>query len=550
MTFPGRTMSIQRLDPASRLNLAAWVVFLAVWIYRAMLVLFSSPRHLVSLMPDDSSYYFLVAHHVASGVGSTFDGVNMTNGYHPLWMMICTLFAWMTGGGGLGDPTAMAFYARVVLMVQMTLGLLAVLLVWIAMRRLPGMPSHAPAMVPLVFALPWQIYAMTDGLESALTLLFWAGLFYFLPRLKPFTSRPGGDDFAFGALLSIGFLARLDHALLCLAIAMVAICLQLLGKFPPPDDGSKTRSWTSLLLKTSLWAAPVAFTAALYFFINQLYFDSITPISGKLKNTFPDVGFNPGWLRQFPVSFLFGIAVVLGPLLITRLKWFPIEHRCLMICATVFVLIHGLNTLLFTHWAVHVWHFTGWYIPFAVVTVVVMASLPRWVLGEHVLCVLVFMIVVVNAAFLKGREDRAFQARSHDAALWARENISDGRLIGMSDSGVFGAFRGGGVVNLDGVINNREYQDILLEAGLDFYLASLNIDFIAHHAVAVDAVREGYGKYPYSRRSHLHRKPGGTIHLEESQEIYRSEPFNDGRGERVFVIWRYQPESRYGRSVF
>src|SRR6266487_2379503 len=38
---------------------------------------------------DDAYYYFKVAQNIGEGHGSTFDGVNRTNGYHPLWMLIC-----------------------------------------------------------------------------------------------------------------------------------------------------------------------------------------------------------------------------------------------------------------------------------------------------------------------------------------------------------------------------------------------------------------------------------------------------------------------------
>jgi hypothetical protein len=38
---------------------------------------------------DDAFYYFKVAQNIAGGLGSTFDGINLTNGYHPLWMLIC-----------------------------------------------------------------------------------------------------------------------------------------------------------------------------------------------------------------------------------------------------------------------------------------------------------------------------------------------------------------------------------------------------------------------------------------------------------------------------
>lgn len=36
---------------------------------------------------DDAYYYFKVAQNISEGHGSTFDGVNPTNGYHPLWLM-------------------------------------------------------------------------------------------------------------------------------------------------------------------------------------------------------------------------------------------------------------------------------------------------------------------------------------------------------------------------------------------------------------------------------------------------------------------------------
>ncbi len=43
---------------------------------------------------DDAYYYFKVAQNISEGHGSTFDGINKTNGYHPLWMLICIpLFA-------------------------------------------------------------------------------------------------------------------------------------------------------------------------------------------------------------------------------------------------------------------------------------------------------------------------------------------------------------------------------------------------------------------------------------------------------------------------
>ena len=37
---------------------------------------------------DDAYYYFKVAQNITEGHGITFDGINVTNGYHPLWMVL------------------------------------------------------------------------------------------------------------------------------------------------------------------------------------------------------------------------------------------------------------------------------------------------------------------------------------------------------------------------------------------------------------------------------------------------------------------------------
>src|SRR5512147_358136 len=38
---------------------------------------------------DEAYYYFKVAQNISEGHCSTFDGINKTNGYHPLWMLVC-----------------------------------------------------------------------------------------------------------------------------------------------------------------------------------------------------------------------------------------------------------------------------------------------------------------------------------------------------------------------------------------------------------------------------------------------------------------------------
>ncbi len=68
-------------------ELALIVVIMSTHLYAAI----SAPHNFSSrwFVRDDAYYYFKVAQNVSEGRGSTFDGINLTNGYHPLWMLVC-----------------------------------------------------------------------------------------------------------------------------------------------------------------------------------------------------------------------------------------------------------------------------------------------------------------------------------------------------------------------------------------------------------------------------------------------------------------------------
>ena len=48
---------------------------------------------------DDFFYYLRVAQRVVADGRSTYDGVHLTNGYHPLWMLVVIALTWLFGTG-------------------------------------------------------------------------------------------------------------------------------------------------------------------------------------------------------------------------------------------------------------------------------------------------------------------------------------------------------------------------------------------------------------------------------------------------------------------
>ncbi len=77
--------SIKKQLPIFEIGLVTAI--LSIHLYAALSDAYNFPN--AWFMRDDAYYYFKVAQNITDGLGSTFDGINLTNGYHPLWMLIC-----------------------------------------------------------------------------------------------------------------------------------------------------------------------------------------------------------------------------------------------------------------------------------------------------------------------------------------------------------------------------------------------------------------------------------------------------------------------------
>ncbi len=66
------------------------IIIIALVMFASLYVALSPANSLTNWYNnDDGFFYFKVAQNIVSGHGVTFDGINATNGFHPLWMLIC-----------------------------------------------------------------------------------------------------------------------------------------------------------------------------------------------------------------------------------------------------------------------------------------------------------------------------------------------------------------------------------------------------------------------------------------------------------------------------
>ena len=145
------------------------VVVMSMGLYAAL----SDPQNLSWrwFTRDDAYYYFKVAQNISEGHGSTFDGINRTNGYHPLWMLVCIpIFALARFD--------LILPLRVLLLVMSGLSVVTAILLYRLIGRIFAPAIGALAAVFWVFSYDVLVILYQQGLESGIAAFFIVLLVY------------------------------------------------------------------------------------------------------------------------------------------------------------------------------------------------------------------------------------------------------------------------------------------------------------------------------------------------------------------------------------
>jgi hypothetical protein len=126
---------------------------------------------------DDAYYYFKVAQNISEGRGSTFDGINPTNGYHPLWMLVCVpIFALARFD--------LILPLRILLLVQGALSAGTGILLYRLIGRVFAPAIGAIAALYWVFSYDVLVRVYQQGLETGIAGFFIALLAYKLLQFE------------------------------------------------------------------------------------------------------------------------------------------------------------------------------------------------------------------------------------------------------------------------------------------------------------------------------------------------------------------------------
>jgi hypothetical protein len=204
---------------------------------------------------DDFFYYAQVAKHLAHGANSTFDGLHITNGYHPLWLLCLTLFSAIDSGR--------LFFPLVTLAAVFSLSSILLLTVQ-CLRRLGVLGAGQYVIAALVTF--WADLLLRGGMEITLALPLLLLLIYLW--LDP-GSRTLRHFVQLGLPASLCVLARLDSALF---VALLFFATMRFERQPTAVWLKRTFAFASGL--TPLW---------IYLVFNKIVFGTLMPISAQAK---------------------------------------------------------------------------------------------------------------------------------------------------------------------------------------------------------------------------------------------------------------------------
>lgn len=514
-----------------------YLLLIAATSYFVCFFAFSEIRKIIAVLPDDAPYYFKIAENVAHGNVLSFDGINKTNGFQPLWL--CLLVPIYLSYSG--SPEIMT---RIFLIFQVILVSIASLIIY---RIHTDFFSWKVCLISSIGFIMVVFVPSTNGMESALLIFILSLLFAYGWRGKIFTEYNQKRDFLFGIILGFVMLSRLDTVFLGVAISLFCIIKIII-------ESEKRRENIIRLLFIVIGASLIV---SPYLIFNYVEFGNIMPISGLLKSSFPKISLSKDIINHFARRYLlFAIlAFVYFLWKIVSLKKFynpTNKHRYFeisMIVLSAAVVLHFLHTIIFMKWAVFGWHF----IPYALFVTLAISEVIDFFLSlnmkkifKNVYWVGVIVIIFAGSFIIYKRNYRpldkinSWQIASYNAAVWIMENTKKSNIFATTDAGIFGYFSQRSVINLDGIVNTMKYQDVLKNKQLNKYLNENKVTYFVQFVFENyhDAYNEEYEIFLKSVKSLKYMVESDEIMLHENNEVYRSPTFNYFQYRSIFLIWK------------
>ena len=438
---------------------------LFLWILETGIIVNASiPWLLGRVNADDFFYYLVLARNAAAGLGPTFDGLDITNGFHPLYLGMLIPLAKIPI-----QDTAFLIKAGLVILLffHNATGLVIGYKTWQISRGAYGW------LAALMWLLnPWALIITLYGVEVPIAVFLWAVIIYLLQTARQRdVPLDLGRAFMLGLLLGLTILARTDGLMLLGAILVTEFFRAL----------KRPKQRTDIVISLITVSIVVFLTTLPWWWWNLQHFGTISQVSGKAVFLGAH-GFNwyqPDFIatKTLAASFAyFARAITYGllPLLVLGFTFWKRKYADKPSPAFGFRSLWGeldfafLAIVLLALWyAGWQWHIQNWYLLSTVLVATIIVAIIVVKLDQlqtrldiQQVAGVVFLVSLVSMLGIFSRGDTGFprQANGYYLARWLNQHTEADAVIGAWNSGIIGYFTDRTVVNLDGVVNNSIYE--------------------------------------------------------------------------------------------
>jgi len=405
------------------------------------------------LFPDDGFYYLRIAQNIAQGRGSTFDGINPTNGYHPLWMIILTILAKL-----FQSPISLAI-AVVVVGVLLTAGGFAILakVFYSQFQHRWGLWLAGA----VVFLNPVLVSVFINGMESSL-YFFLLSLGFWLV-LKNWGQEDFFHWFGLGAFFGLVFLSRLDGGLLAVWIVVFILL--------------RDKNWRKNLKLAIAFALGGILLGAPYLIYNQIFLGHPVPISGRIKAYFRSRDII--YLSILSLGFLASLVGVFIYYYRSKEKLGIFSRVLLIYLAFSFSII--FYYFLSPTYALSLWYYIPLLILFFFLPagIILKLSTRSRVLFSSLVLV-VGLVLALGGYYLYLSSSATSIFKLHRQTIdWIKRHIPKESLLGAYSAGYIVYFTERDTVNLDGLVNSPEYFfKYRIQGKRDEFIKKIGIDYI------------------------------------------------------------------------
>ena len=422
---------------------------------------------LLQFVPDDAFYYFEIARRISLGQGSTFDGINYTNGYHPFWLVVLSL------------TSLLRLTREAEVRLAMVLGVIMLGAAVFFLRAVAGKLVQSDRWVALLLPASALSFATIYGLESQLAALLFAVLLWQVARSE---TAPGVGRGAIVGMIAGGLvLARLDSALYVIALDLIWI-VRLWRRRGQEDSRLSFRGWLACLVAQVAVVTP-------YLAFNLCFFRHVLPISAVIKSE------RSGWLNLSWAGSLLAMLSVAGLGAGLIAGWLGLRRPMKMVWQTALV---GSGLTLVLNLVAggkesYSWYFTLPVMCTGLFVCVLVSNLKASGIRSTVLGGLVMGcgLIVLASSFSARLSPPKFAPRM-DRAHWIAANAPAQAVFAEGNCGILGHFSQRPFINLDGLANSFSYEQSIRDDRVADWLRAAGFNAVALPAnTALEPLADG-----------------------------------------------------------